>query len=445
LDFFESRLAHISNPHIHIRSRDMTGITFTLTTNHFGPVVCRTITSLAGFLNRFNYRCNLLIIDKSPGSKVLGWLDGEKGLNDTFVKVLKLDYKDILGIEQGNLDYITNAEVDLERDSIQRSRVQMILAVMHYRKEIEGSILWQLDDDMVFEYQESECPFPDVVEKVLAFHKQHPEVDAATGTGFHTPPLPVLLYMEKNLKDLVTGRPLPLKGLSTSPSYYHDLYTDSEFPESLQVVERSHIEVDFLFRQILSGDPVFRPIPEAFFEPEKPWHRGGNFILFNLEAVLAMPHLAVHHRGLTSRRSDMIHARLLHEAGFKISGIPLGLFHFREQQQAPNFTKLKLEYLRDTLGAVAVRFLDKEETAFERLLQHREHIDRLSTLVTILKQIYRSALADELLITLEEIRHELSEWQEEELSISLVALKNKYYGFLKKFKDEKNSCSYRTQ
>ena len=423
----------------------MIKISFTLTTKHFGPVVRRTLSSLAVFIKRFNHKCNLLIIDKSPGAEVLKWLNTDRNLRESFTNVLQFDIEGICNAELRNLDYIIEAEVDLKTDSIQRSRIQMILAITHYRNEIEGSIIWQLDDDMVFEYQENERLFPDVVEKVIAFQGQHPDVDAATGTGFHTPPLPVLLYLEKNLKDLISGRPLPLKGLYTSPAYYHDLYVDSGLLEPTQFVKRSEIEVDHLFRQLLSGDPVFRPIPDVFFKPEKPWHRGGNFILFNIEAALAFPHLAVHHRGLTSRRSDMIHARLLFESGFKLSGIPLGLYHFREQHQAPNFTNLKFEYLRDALGAVAVRFIDNEETAFERLRQHREHIDRLTSLVKTLRQNYHSVLADELLLTLAEIQHELSEWEGKEISISLSALKNKYYSFLKKFNDEKNNRSYRTQ
>jgi hypothetical protein len=420
----------------------LTVITFTLTTKIFGPVVRKTITSLAQNIQRFNHSCNLLIIDKSKNAETLEWLNTKSNLLDIFTKVLQLNSQEIQEIEQQNSIYIRNAQVDLEQDSIQRSRVQLILAISHFRSEINGSIIWQLDDDMVFDYVENERPFPDIIGKVISFHLNNPEVDAATGTGFHTPPLPVLLYLEKNLKDLIAGKPLPKTGLSTSPSYYHDLYSDFDFTQKGPKVERTQTEFENLLQQILSGKPVFRPIPDAFFEPEKPWHRGGNFILFNLEAALALPHLAVHYKGLTSRRSDMIHARLLHEAGFVISGIPMSLYHFRDQSLLPDFTKLKLEYLRDALGAASVRFIDEEEAALKRLSQHKAHIDRLIGLVQPLVQNTGSTLTYELLKTLEEVRNELNSWHEDELTASFLHLKNNYYLFLTRFKDEKNSRTH---
>ena len=412
----------------------MKRITFTLSTNRSGPVVRRTVSSLSKLLTRYGHECNLLIIDKTPGAETIQWLKGENSLFEAFVNVLELDAQAIYKIELEKADYLKEAEVELDRDSIQRTRVQMVLAIMHFRKDIEGTILWQLDDDMVFEYSTGEIPFPDVVEKVITFNNQFPDVDASSGTGFHTPPLPILLYLEKNLKDLIDGRPLPLKGLSTSPNYYHDLYPDLKFWETTPKIERSEKDVYYLLLQILSGDPMFRPIPDEFFEPEKPWHRGGNFILFNMDIALSLPHLALHYRGLISRRSDMIHARLLHDAGFKLSGIALGLYHYRERNQNPDFLKIKLEYLRDALGAIAVRFLEDEVAAFDRLIQHQLHIDRLIALAEKLNKNFNSSLTEDLIIVLGETKKELSIWETEELKSSLSMLRKRYDYLLDKFK-----------
>lgn len=417
----------------------MTPITFTLTTKTFGPVVKRTITSLAKNLQRFGYRCNLLIIDKSVNANTLEWLNQEIDVVHAFNKVFKLNNQQILQIENDSMVYIWNAEIDFEQDSIQRSRIQMNLAISYFRDEIKDDTIWQLDDDMVFDYTENKKNFPDVIGQVISFRKNNPTVDAATGTGFYTPPIPILLYLEKNLIDLITSKPIPSRGLSTSPNYYHDLYEDLEFPTTFAKVERTKEEFEYLLQQILTGNPVFRPIQDGFFLPEKPWHRGGNFIIFNLEAAVTFPHLSVHYRGLTSRRSDMIHARLLHEAGFKISGIPMSLFHFRDQNLLPDFTKLKLEYLRDALGAIAVRFLDKEEVAFKRLGEHKAHIDRIIALVKHINESIESLISVELLKTLHEIRNELELWNKDDLIILFTRLKTTYYSLISNFKNEENS------
>ena len=203
----------------------MKEITFIVSTHFFGPVVQRALMSLSQNIKRFSHACNLLILDKSPGAAALNWLGKEDSIRGAFSKVFQLNTTAIHDLESENIEYLQNAEVEVEKDSIQRTRVQMLLAIRHFSEEIEDSILWQLDDDMVFDYHDSDIPFPDVIGKVLAFHHENPEVDAATGTGFHTPPLPVMLYLEKNLNDLFAGKPIPLQGISTAPEYYHALYT----------------------------------------------------------------------------------------------------------------------------------------------------------------------------------------------------------------------------
>lgn len=410
-------------------------ITFTISSNLHGPVVQRTLTSLSKNISQYGHICNLLILDKSPDSSITNWLGQEISVNRTFSKVLQMDITSIHGLEKDNIEYLQRASVKIDIDSIQRTRIQMLLAIRHFSNEIANSIIWQLDDDMVFEYQDEGMIFPDVIEKVLRFHNEYPTVDAATGTGFHTPPLPVLLYAEKNLKDLLSGKPLPDRGVSTSPFYYHDLYPELEIEEISQMVKWSRYEFENLFTLILSGDPLFRPIPDLFFEPEKSWHRGGNFIFFNLKAAIAMPHLAVHFRSLISRRSDMIHARLLHDAGFALARIPLGLHHFRDTHLTPDLPKLKLEYLRDALGAIAVRYLENEQSAFYRLADHIAHIHRLILLANDIKSSYQFPLLQDFLSTLNEILTELTTWKSEDLKASLIELKNNYNSLLNSFQN----------
>jgi len=69
----------------------MKRITFTLSTNRSGPVVRRTVSSLANLLTRYGHECNLLIIDKTPGAETLQWLKEENSLFGAFINVLQLD------------------------------------------------------------------------------------------------------------------------------------------------------------------------------------------------------------------------------------------------------------------------------------------------------------------------------------------------------------------
>lgn len=423
----------------------MNGLCFSIVTYQFTPAIRRALTSLSQNLRKNQHSCGLLLLDKSQGAEVLQWLEQERSIKNTFEQTYLLNIEAIHSLENQNREWLDAAGVDHSRDSIQRARIQMLLATRQFRHELEGSIIWQLDDDMVFEYPETGREFPDVVAEVIDFHKAHPDVDAATGTVFHAPPLPVFLYLEKNLGDLLKCRPIPESLAATGPGYYHDLYPDPPDNGDVQKVVRDAAETEDLFAEILAGNPVFRPIPEVLFTPEAPWHRGGNFIIFNMEVALAFPHLAVQFRGITSRRSDMIHARMLQDAGFRLKGIPVGLYHNRESMGKPDLSRLSQEYLRDTLGAVAVRSLDSLPAAMKRLEEHKAHVQRLREIASAFSHNFPCALALELMNALSSVQQELDKWGGEALSQVLSALKERYLSFLNLYSHEHNHRNHRTE
>lgn len=372
-----------------------------------------TLRSLTENLQRYKHRdCGLMLLDKSSEGVILAGLNAS-GILNAFGEFVGLGWTEIEALERTYSEVMASADVDLSQDSIQRARIQLLLATKSRWEAVKDCILWQLDDDLLFQYDTPGMgAFPDVVGQMLSFHEANPQVAAATGTVFGVPPLPVLSYLGKNLQDLLGGRVKGELEPAHDPSFYHDLYPDSAMPAIGQTLEDEAVEDNL--RRILSGDSVFRPISNVAFAPAEPWHRGGNFILFEARAAIALPHLALRYRGWVARRSDMVHAQMLQAIGFRLEGISLSLWHCREKLGL-NLERIGSDYLRDVLGAVTVRYIQSPTAAWNRLFEHRQHVERLLNLTALTNREFCSPIGISLMTMLEGVDEELSQWAPGEL------------------------------
>jgi hypothetical protein len=350
-----------------------------VTKNNFDTVV-KTITSIIELADMYSdHTIHLMVLDKSEDHRLKLWIG--KNWSSTVI------YEDLETIENRdfkNDELYMRLGYDLSRDSIQRARLQLLLASQQYRDQLRDTIVWQIDDDMLF--ANAERLGKEIVpvvgrnffEEVQAYHARYPQVDAAVGTYSNVPPLPILLYFEKQLVDLVAGeKAAPSSG--SNHDFYHDLYGKGTIPESpngrLKVPDKQ------VFEKMLRGVSVTRPILSGDKGPDPgsiqpSILRGGNYIIFNPEVLWSLPHIAMYFDGIISRRSDMIQAWMSQNAGYQIMAINLSLFHYREFQEV-DLEKICLEYLRDALGAVAFRFLKKPDTAWRRYEAHLEHLGEL--------------------------------------------------------------------
>lgn len=330
-------------------------------------------------------RVRLLVLDKSDESKLGFWLA------DYIPGRYIYEAKDaIIRRDEENQDLYARIGYELERDSIQRARIQMMLALRQRQGEVEG-IIWQIDDDMLF--VEAEWDGSKVIRKsgrdffgeIRAYKREFPHVDAAIGKCTYAPPLPILLYFLHQLEDLLLGRghnPV----LSTDPERYHDLYFKQWEPSSPIKIDRvllsSQIEAALrgmpLTRPILSGSE--NPLAES---PQPTLLRGANFIIFNRKAAECIPHLAFQFDGLISRRGDMVHAWMLSQMGFQVREIQLSLFHNRDFPSI-DIELICTEYLRDALGAIAFRYLVEPPNA---MLRYESHLGHLQAILALLGRL----------------------------------------------------------
>ncbi len=367
----------------------------------------------------------LMVLDKSDSSTLKPWMNE----NYPDKHILYQNRDQILSRDQTNSSLYQDLNYDLRQDSVQRARIQLLLASKDFWHEFRGGIIWQIDDDILLK----EAVLEDSVlspklgrnffQEARDYHRQHPNVDAAIGNYTNTPPLPILLYAEKQLGDLLKDQ----REASVTKEYfgetdnYHDLYPNKEF---VSIPSKPGLHFLDQFSALMQGKAVTRPLLSQDHlgknaNPQRTLLRGGNFIIFNPIAALRFPHFSLQYDGLIGRRSDMIHAWMLSQKGFVIRGIDISLFHNRSFPSL-DFEKIANEYLSDALGAIAFRFLNSVDQSKQRFTQHKNHLKRLKKLSRQLVEQYPSGLTKDFSLMVGRTQQRLESWDWNTLKEALI-------------------------
>ena len=349
---------------------------------------------------------NVFVFDKTPEQDVLSKMYGSK-LNITVISLTEI-YK----LEEQYLSLFEKANCSRKHDSIQRARIQQQIYILENISLFKDSIVWQVDDDMLFaksnfsnnnhEIENSNKIFSDLVE----FYKSNSNVDAIIAPSTYVPPIPSLLYCETQLNDIFN---LTFSKESSEILEYHDFYNQNKNNSFYSILIDEGKGKNELVKNILIGMPVTK-VSHGISNPinlNSNLLRGGNFIVFNTD-IFSIPHLGfIENQEIPARRSDMIHARLVDELGYEIiDNSEFSLVHNR------NFENIKFEdcvkdYFSDMIGSLLTQYVYKGESYFkERLQFHQNHIKRILNL--LFENVDINEIKDEIL-ALEKLHNQINQ------------------------------------
>lgn len=367
----------------------------------------------------------LLLIDKSEQSSLPSWIRQNE---TSFQKILFYDQVKLISLEENYQYLYQKVNCNLSCDSIQRTRIQLMMAILENQDIFNDTIIWQIDDDHSFETltlknnQLERSTQRNFFYEARQFHRQHPHIDAAIGKCSFAPPIPRLLYIRKQLNDILNQHTSTITSAQENFEQdinYHDLYSSDEEQTCILPIPE-HMNYNELIHNLIQGVPITRPVVPGkecplSKTPEKNYLRGGNFIIFNLEIVLAFPHIAFGYQGFISRRSDMIHAWMLGQMGYHITDIDISLIHDRSFSEI-DFYSIQQDYISDLLGAAVFRFLLNGSSAAEKRIQaHIQHLEDLFVALKGLKQKRYHPLLEELQQHVSFLKEEISSWNQNNL------------------------------
>lgn len=405
-------------------------ILISLVTTDFDFFLKNMFQSLVCQIKKFDsQRISLLLIDKS--GKENEFPSDAKGYFDDIIYV---SLQELGQLERMHGDLYELVNHPLDRDSVQKARLQMYMVLRHYKKIWKDAIVWQMDDDLLFEqiyYKQGEKMSVreiDYFSAVREYHATYPFVDAGIGQCAWIPPLPVLLYLKKQLCDIFKSKDAGL--YKKYKHYYHDLY-DTDAPPVLA----QKLPVEKKIRMALKGEILTRPLIFEETKPleflEKTIYRGANFIVFNPEVVLIFPHFSFTFQTVLGRRSDMIHAWMLSQIGYELRGIDLPLIHNRRIGTF-NATQLYKTYYADSLGAFAYRYLAGGASLVEaRYALQLEHLQELSRVSRKLYEKHQIDLLSQLIQAHDDFYTEFSNLDKKYLFQELAHFKYKIHEQLK--------------
>ncbi|UPS91392.1 hypothetical protein [Bizionia sp. M204] len=294
-------------------------------------------------------------------------------------------------LENKYADFFYTANCSLKVDSIQRARIQQQVFIIDNYKVLKNSIIWQVDDDILFgrsNYINSKhivSYLLNYFSEIVQFYDNNRSIDAIIAPTSYVPPIPSLLYSKTQLEDYLNReyiRKEPVDSLE-----YHDYYNQPNDEKSYSLFLSETKDKIEIIRSILMGKPITKVTcsEEGINEPKAQRSkllRGGNFIVFNID-IFKIPHLGFcESDSIPARRSDMIHSQLLIELGFNIVDVNyFSLVHNRR------FTNTTIEisakkYFSDMIGALLIQYLYKGENEFNnRLKFHQNHIKKIVKLL----------------------------------------------------------------
>jgi hypothetical protein len=361
------------------------------TMNHINTVLLlKSIERQLEEDTNFDTLLHVYIIDKTENQLIK---DYANSLNLSY-EVFIIKSKQISILESKHHHIFERSNCTLQSDSIQRARIQQQIYIVDNYNKFVDSIVWQIDDDMLF--AEGTIVNNEFItnysrnyfSRLLNFYTKHKNIDALILPSTYAPPIPSLLYSETQLRDFFYGE--QLDQVNTSFYEYHDYYNRNRSDNTYSIF-LSHLskkqDKNKIVKDILIGKPITKatytiPNEEVIIPQKSSLLRGGNFIVFNIE-IFKIPHLGFKENHHTSvRRSDMIHAHLLDAIGFNIRDLnDFTLVHNRSFEGV-NFENCIKKYYSDMIGSLVVQYLYKGNTQFEnRYLFYKSHIKRIIKLI----------------------------------------------------------------
>jgi len=346
------------------------------------------------------YQVIVHLLDKTEQQTISCLVDSR---NLSFECII-ISYSAISALErQYKHDFII-AQCPLDTDSIQRTRIQQQVYVKHQYHLFENGIIWQIDDDMLFaeaQFVEGKIThnyrnqyFSTLVE---FYHDNHLKVDALIGKSTVNPPIPGLLYCLTQLKDLLT-REYRLSNQFVCEEY-HDYYSSQLLSSSYTLDFYPNLSLREKVRLVLYGWSVTKiampPKHKSLLRQPSSLLRGGNFIIFNPEIFIEVPHLGFSTTtSQVARRSDMIHSHLLEELGYTIADTDYwSLIHSPDLQHI-KFQSLINKYEADVIGSLLITYLFRSQELEERFQFHQQHLSLIIELLN--KHGYEKHLFEEL-------------------------------------------------
>lgn len=384
------------------------------------------VLSLVEHIENFNsHKVSLLCIDKYEGSD---FSKKRSTYKSSFHSIQYISKKEILDLEKANYQIYDSINYPIHLDSVQRARIQLQLVLKAQWERVKNCIIWQLDDDLLFEQvqlKENRLVYVqklDYFSLIREYHKKFPDVDACIGSCSIVPPVPVLFYLRKQLEDL--RNPIPASStIPATKNYYHDLY-DPNCPPVLNPEKGNFQEaiIDAIQGKMVSR-PLLFPPEETLALGEKAVFRGANFIIFNPKLAIKIPHVGFLYKNVLSRRSDMINAWMLDKAGFNLRAIYLPLVHNRWFGTL-NIEKLYKTYFADSIGALVYRYLNKGEAeVITRIKKQQIHLKELSKTIDALKKEHKLEELETLHITNNRYQEKLAQLQITDLIKELKTFK----------------------
>ncbi len=332
-----------------------------------------------------NYSLSIIIFDKTDQQ----YIENNLGNFDFSVDVISLF--NTLALEQKRLYLFDTANCSLKVDSIQRARIQQQIYILENFERFQNTVVWQVDDDMLFgksEYLGNKHIVnysTNYFSKVIELYYQNKNIDAIISPSTYVPPIPSLLYCETQLNDFFNKKYIPQN--TSSHLEYHDYYNQFKCRKDYSIFLSKENDKTIIVKNILKGIPTTKASYEMNNDvdlniKDSKLLRGGNFIVFNPD-VFEIPHLGYKENDfIPARRSDMIHSNLLSEIGFQIKDV--SYFSLVHNRSFSNYCieSISSNYYSDMVGALLMHFMFKGENEFESRLQfHQKHIKNILKLL----------------------------------------------------------------
>jgi len=360
--------------------------------------IIESIVKLNSFEKNKNYSLSIIIFDKTIKQNIKDKVE-KFSLN---IKVINLS--EIQKFEKKYINFFSEANCTTKIDSIQRARIQQQIYIIDNFEKFKNSIIWQVDDDMLFGRSEFTSNMHIVnysvnyFSEIVDLYHQNKNIDAIISPSTYVPPIPSLLYCKSQLNSFFNGKYTPHNTIIQSE--YHDYYNESNTDKNYSVFLSSIEDKNSTVKNIITGKPITKISFENNISSVPNFSksnllRGGNFIVFNPE-IFHIPHLGFsENNNIPARRSDMIHSHLLTQIGFQIKDVSFfSLVHNRTFNNS-SIEKSAEKYFSDMIGALLVSYLYKGETEFNnRLIFYQNHIK--SILELLYKNINKTEFKNEI-------------------------------------------------
>ncbi|WP_281846772.1 hypothetical protein [Olleya namhaensis] len=325
-----------------------------------------------------NYSLFITVFDKTLDQDI------KSNIENFDLNINVINRSKILELEATHSELLNSAHCSLKVDSIQRARIQQQVYIVDNVEKFNNSIIWQVDDDILFgksnyiNNQHIVTFSKDYFSDIVAFYNENKSVDAIISPTSYVPPIPSLLYCNTQLEDVFNREynfKFPFDGME-----YHDYYNQLSEEKYYSLFLSESDDRNRVVKEILIGKPITKVTSneKQSVKPElkeSKLLRGGNFIVFNMD-IFRVPHLGFsEYDNIPARRSDMIHSQLLTELNFSIKDVNyFSLVHNRTFKEV-SIESATQKYFSDMIGALLIQYLYKGKKEFDNRLEfHQKHI-----------------------------------------------------------------------